>query len=263
MRRSQHSLLTLIANVAAFASCASLAVACASGTLESGAFAEDDGFSGAGGAPSESSATSATSTHASVSSTHASATHTASSSAVGSGTTATGTGGASTGAGTGASASVATGATGASTGASTGSGGMQSCCTPGQTPGCSDSTVETCVCAQDSYCCTVAWDSICVGKVASLACGSCGNGSSSASSGSASAGSGTGGGGQQACCDTAMTPGCGDKTVEQCVCKQDGYCCGVEWDSLCVQEVDSFGCGPCGGGMGGGGMGGGGMGGGM
>ncbi len=60
------------------------------------------------------------------------------------------------------------------------------------------------------------------------------------------AASGTGGGGQQACCDTAMTPGCSDKTVEQCVCKQDAYCCTVEWDSTCVQAVESFGCGKCG-----------------
>ncbi|MEM9454822.1 MAG: CARDB domain-containing protein [Myxococcota bacterium] len=47
------------------------------------------------------------------------------------------------------------------------------CCSTTTTPGCALSSVESCVCAADAYCCNVAWDGICVGEVTSLGCGSC------------------------------------------------------------------------------------------
>lgn len=46
------------------------------------------------------------------------------------------------------------------------------------------------------------------------------------------------------CCETGAA-GCSDAAVSACVCAQDPYCCEVEWDQLCVSEVDSFGCGTC------------------
>jgi hypothetical protein len=47
------------------------------------------------------------------------------------------------------------------------------------------------------------------------------------------------------CCEPQTTPGCVDETIETCVCKQDDWCCNEEWDDLCVQQVQSFGCGTC------------------
>lgn len=52
----------------------------------------------------------------------------------------------------------------------------------------------------------------------------------------------------EACCRTHSDAGCAphwNDAVEQCVCERDDYCCSVAWDSLCVNEVESFGCGSC------------------
>jgi hypothetical protein len=46
------------------------------------------------------------------------------------------------------------------------------CCETGG-PGCSDSAVSACVCAQDPYCCSTEWDAQCVAEVDSLGCGTC------------------------------------------------------------------------------------------
>jgi len=40
--------------------------------------------------------------------------------------------------------------------------------------------------------------------------------------------------------------GCSALTVEACVCAQDSYCCAVEWDGQCVNEIEEFGCEPAG-----------------
>jgi len=47
------------------------------------------------------------------------------------------------------------------------------CCTVNQTPGCSNQTIEQCVCAQDGYCCNSSWDATCVSEVTSYGCGTC------------------------------------------------------------------------------------------
>jgi hypothetical protein len=47
------------------------------------------------------------------------------------------------------------------------------------------------------------------------------------------------------CCTPHPTPGCDDPAISACVCAQDPYCCDTEWDSYCVDEVTSFGCGAC------------------
>jgi hypothetical protein len=41
-------------------------------------------------------------------------------------------------------------------------GAVDDCCEPHDGPGCSNEAVKSCVCEADSYCCTVAWDSLCV-----------------------------------------------------------------------------------------------------
>jgi hypothetical protein len=83
----------------------------------------------------------------------------------------------------------------------------------------------TAICAQDSYCCSTNWDSICVGKVSSICNQSCG-----------------GGGCAHAICSTGakLTSGC-DACVTK-ICAEDSYCCGTKWDSICVGEVASV-CG--------------------
>lgn len=51
-----------------------------------------------------------------------------------------------------------------------------------------------------------------------------------------------------ACCSTHQDAGCApnwSREVESCVCALDSYCCNNAWDSLCVSEVDTFGCGTC------------------
>lgn len=59
--------------------------------------------------------------------------------------------------------------------ASGGSGGNPGgeCCSPSGMPGCMDQAVEQCVCAQDDYCCTTAWDDTCVLEIGDFGCGAC------------------------------------------------------------------------------------------
>ena len=75
-------------------------------------------------------------------------------------------------------------------------------------------------------------------------------------------GGGFGGMPTGSCCVPHPSPGCDKPSIAGCVCKQDPFCCQQQWDSACVQEVNSLGCGDCGmGGSGGMPFGGGGMGG--
>ena len=46
------------------------------------------------------------------------------------------------------------------------------------------------------------------------------------------------------CCEPGAA-GCADKAISACVCAIDPYCCRIEWDELCVEEVSRFGCGEC------------------
>jgi hypothetical protein len=64
--------------------------------------------------------------------------------------------------------------TGATTGATTGGSGTD-CCTPHDTPGCDDATIQQCVCSEDTFCCVErgAWDATCVATVNQLGCGVC------------------------------------------------------------------------------------------
>jgi hypothetical protein len=64
---------------------------------------------------------------------------------------------------------------GAGTGGSkpNGTGSSNDCCATNTTLGCSDLATESCVCAIDAYCCTTAWDELCVG-VAQNSCNACG-----------------------------------------------------------------------------------------
>jgi hypothetical protein len=163
-----------------------------------------------------------------------------------------------------------------------GSGPKGACCSANDTPGCSDSAIEACVCAKDASCCSTSWNALCVAEVGTNSCGSCnggagaggtgaagssnpfgGGGAGSGQAGSGNAGSGAGGSssGTGDCCSDHPGFGCSNPTIEACVCNIDTDCCdplGIapNWDILCVNDVETFGCGSCGGGSGGSGGGG-------
>lgn len=151
------------------------------------------------------------------------------------------------------------------------------CCSGNGTPGCDDDGIEACVCDRDPFCCDAGWDDRCAGLVQMIGCGVCedppgpgGVGTTGADGGSTGGddpGSLTSGpepgttGGLEpevgttggdtpppmtaACCDPLEVPGCSDPVLEQCICDDDPFCCDTAWDSLCVLEVDDFGCGTC------------------
>ena len=48
------------------------------------------------------------------------------------------------------------------------------------------------------------------------------------------------------CCTVGAGPGCSVQSVQDCVCAADPFCCDTEWDQLCVDQVESLGCGSCG-----------------
>jgi len=70
-------------------------------------------------------------------------------------------------------------------------------------------------------------------------------GSPTGFSASASASSGGAGGEPGSCCEVQPTTSCNDPDVAQCVCSFDPFCCNYLWDTFCVQEVESLGCGTC------------------
>ena len=45
----------------------------------------------------------------------------------------------------------------------------------------------------------------------------------------------------EGCCvgDSGM-PGCDVPAVQDCVCAFDDYCCGTDWDALCVAKAELF-----------------------
>jgi hypothetical protein len=72
--------------------------------------------------------------------------------------------------------------------------------------------------------------------------GSTGTGASTGTGGSTGTGTSTGTGGVDplACCLPAESPGCGDPTVQACVCGLDTYCCSTAWDAQCVETAMLF-----------------------
>lgn len=95
------------------------------------------------------------------------------------------------------------------------------CNTPAGTPGCADPGIQAVVCAQDNYCCSVAWDSVCVGEVNTFVATA------------------------EACCADNGGTGCGSAPVTSCVGLYDPYCTQSRWDSLCALEVEHLNCGLC------------------
>jgi hypothetical protein len=100
------------------------------------------------------------------------------------------------------------------------------CCTESATPGCNDAAARECVCAADPYCCDSSYDAYCV-QLGVSACGE-------PCAGPANPGS---------CCSESTASGCGDATVEACVCSYAPFCCSGPYDAACV----SLAAGLCGG----------------
>jgi hypothetical protein len=82
----------------------------------------------------------------------------------------------------------------------------------------------TSICGVDPYCCTTAWDSICVGEVGSVCGKSC---TTQCAHDDCKTGTNLANG-----CDACVTE----------ICAVDSYCCSTAWDRLCVNEVGSV-CG--------------------
>jgi hypothetical protein len=97
------------------------------------------------------------------------------------------------------------------------------CCDPQSSPGCSDPLCEAAVCALDSFCCEVIWDTLCAQQAEELVeCACC---------------LGDDPGEYCDCCEPQDTPGCSDQGCEDAVCSFDSFCCNVVWDQLCADEA--------------------------
>jgi hypothetical protein len=101
------------------------------------------------------------------------------------------------------------------------------CCNSASgTPGCIDPAIEAAICASDPFCCDSNWDGVCVSEVTTIFPDNC-----------------------DCCRDSRAAEGCQDpalgNAVSACVCASDPFCCSGRWNSLCVSEVTTLGCGVC------------------
>ena len=109
--------------------------------------------------------------------------------------------------------------------------GQGDCCLANDTVGCNDQTCCETICAEDSFCCTGQWDSICA-TLADVLCvplcaGSC-----------PSVGD---------CCAPHAGGGCDDAICCDAVCSADPSCCSGNWGPDCVTLADSLCPDTCGG----------------
>jgi len=95
----------------------------------------------------------------------------------------------------------------AGSGGSAGAGGAASdCCTARQDPGCSDKTLQACVCLVDPACCSGSWNAFCV-ATAEVNCNACGAGGAGGSGGTSGFGGEPAGGfGGGACLGAVPVP---------------------------------------------------------
>lgn len=101
----------------------------------------------------------------------------------------------------------------------------ESCFVPHGSPGCND--IECCqaVCAQDAFCCTVAWDASCKAQANTL-CGGCGTP------------------GNGCCFAPHASIGCNGAACCRLVCQVDPRCCLVLWDGSCASQAQTL-CAGC------------------
>ena len=95
-------------------------------------------------------------------------------------------------------------------------------CDTGTALGANCGTCEAAVCAEDSFCCDTAWDSVCVGLADTHCANICTNGDPCAAHDECTAG-------------TPLQPNCSQ--CAQDVCAADPFCCDTSWDPLCVAHA--------------------------
>lgn len=109
-----------------------------------------------------------------------------------------------------------------------------SCCRAHDNGACDDPDCCAVVCAQDSYCCDVIWDSVCASTARSLCSGKddacplppCGSDL------------------LPSCCVVSAVPHCNNESCCNQVCAIDPFCCDVQWDLTCVNRaIEIPGCG--------------------
>ncbi|KAL7555783.1 hypothetical protein ACA910_003933 [Epithemia clementina (nom. ined.)] len=114
--------------------------------------------------------------------------------------------------------------------------------------GCSCDRCECTVCARDPYCCNTNWDGICIGEARDW-CGCGGGGSVTPSLAPSQAPSKLECVEEPSACDDGtcgdcrtehLDAGCSCERCECAVCKQDPYCCDVEWDFMCVDHAEQY-----------------------
>ncbi|MFM1821774.1 MAG: hypothetical protein RI967_40 [Planctomycetota bacterium] len=105
-----------------------------------------------------------------------------------------------------------------------------SCCHENQTPYCDDRACCEAVCEIDPFCCETRWDFVC-GESATTICNlpNCLCGDDSILPGS-----------NRSCRVVHPAPGCNDAICCNDVCYVDAFCCGVTWDTTCVQTASSI-----------------------
>ena len=127
------------------------------------------------------------------------------------------------------------------------------CCTASGGIGCNDVACCEAVCASDSFCCSVQWDSLCASTAQGICFELCGaecdlTCPSGAISEAEACGDDTNGGcnappiSGSTCCVANGGLGCDDVTCQDAVCAADSFCCTVSWDSLCASQAASL-CG--------------------
>ena len=92
-------------------------------------------------------------------------------------------------------------------------------CLSSSSPVSSAEPCPACVCAQDPFCCQIAWDGACVGLSAQTCSDSC--------ECALPAGS---------CCFESDGPLCDEGTCVECVCALHPECCVDEWSAVCVES---------------------------
>lgn len=101
--------------------------------------------------------------------------------------------------------------------------GGESCFQSSSSPGCGDTPCCLETCANDPYCCDVQWNDACAAEALGLCAGDfpvCGPPN------------------DQPCTGAGLRPGCADDDCCQSVCRDDPFCCLLEWDSTCAGQAD-------------------------
>jgi hypothetical protein len=158
----------------------------------------------------------------------------------------------------GAACSSTSSNSGGTGGSGTGGTTASDCCTARNEPGCTDKTLQACVCAVDNSCCSSKWTSLCV-ATAELNCNACGAGGGSGGVGGGEPLLGGAAGANPVCspvqgssslCTVPANPSskccaygatfCDDDNLQTCANDLDAACAKA-WTDCCVDIVQAQG----------------------